>query len=122
MRNPKVWLESDGILRIDYGHYGQITLDAIKNAYEQHVKLSTKKRPVLVYASTVVRYEREATSFLWSDEICKVTSATAIITQSFLAKHLGQLFMWYHKPPYPARLFSSEAEAIRWLENFKDDD
>ena len=97
--------------------------DSVLMAYPEFAdfihKLHQRPPPADIKAS---EYEQGYEAFAEGvEEICAVTSATAIITQSFLSKHLGQLFMWYHKPPYPARLFSSEADAIRWLENFKEE-
>lgn len=115
---PKVWLGEDGILRIEHGRQNTIRLASIRSAYQQHIALSTRKRPVIVLVEGSARLPHDAALFAVSPEFCAVTSALAIITKSFLAKHFAQMFIRYHRPTYPLQVFSTEAEATVWLKEF----
>lgn len=41
--------------------------------------------------------------------------AAAILTNSIANRLVGNFFIKYHKPIYPARVFSDEQDAIKWL-------
>lgn len=41
--------------------------------------------------------------------------AAAILTNSIANRLVGNFFIKYHKPIYPARVFSDESEALTWV-------
>ena len=116
--NPKVWLGDDGIMRVDYSQCQGITLATYKSSYEQRLAISTERLPVLLIGKRVGFVEHEALRFASSDEVCSITAALGLLAGSFLEKHLGQMFIAYHMPPYPTRLFTSEEEVLAWLKMF----
>jgi hypothetical protein len=34
---------------------------------------------------------------------------------------MGEMFMMFHKPPYPTRMFHREDDALEWLKTFLTD-
>lgn len=115
---PRVWLDDDGIVCIDCGSLHRITLDAIQDAHRQHAALSAEKRPVLFLGPKVLAVDLDAFRFPSSDAVARITSAAAIVTDSFMGRHLAQFFLWYHKPSFPVRLYGSADEALVWLKGF----
>ncbi len=112
---PRVELLSDGILRVDFGERARITVAGMQLANRAHRALSGTPRPVLVSGTDLVSVEEDAMGYCSDAEIAEVTSAMALIVHSLLARHLGNLFLSYYKPPYPVKLFGDEQEARRWL-------
>ena len=112
---PNVYLAQDGILRIDYRAFKRITIDVVRKAYEHHFQLSPAKRPVLIFGQSVLSMDHEAATFASGEEVCSVTKAAAILAKSFLEEQMGNMYLAWHTPPFPTRLFTSESAALRWL-------
>ena len=113
--DPRVWLEDDGIMRIAYPQDFHLTLDAMRSVHRLHVQISTEKRPLLVYANSVASAEYEAQQFASSDEAVALVSGMAIVVKSFFTRAMADIFMRFHRPPYPTRVFTAEHDAIKWL-------
>lgn len=112
---PHVRLDDDGIVCIDYSHVQRMTLASIQNALAQHRALSMEKRPVLILGKRLIDVERDAMRFASHADVQAVTLASAIVTTGYLERYLGSLFLMYHRPPYPARLFGDQRNARQWL-------
>lgn len=41
-----------------------------------------------------------------------------IIVKSVFTRAMSDLFMRFHKPPYPTRIFRDEQPALEWLAQF----
>jgi hypothetical protein len=41
-----------------------------------------------------------------------------IIVKSIFTRAMAELFMRFHKPPYPTRVFTDERAALDWLAQF----
>jgi hypothetical protein len=115
MAEPNVSLEKDGIVRIDYRDFDQITLDVVQDAYEQHRSLSPEQTPVLIFGQSVLGMDPEAAGFVSGDEVTSVTSAAAILAKSWFEKQLGEMYLACTRTPFPVRLFMTESAAVSWL-------
>ncbi len=116
---PLVTLDADGIIHLDYGACDGFTLAAIQHANVRHKELRPGcKTPVLLTGGRVGNVEYAAQRYASSPEVCEVTAAVAIVTRSFLERHLAKISLMYHRPPYPTRVFSAEPEARAWLHGF----
>ena len=116
---PLVTLDTDGIIHLDYGACDGFTLAAIQYANFRHRELRPGcKTPVLLTGGRVGNVEYAAQRYASSPEVCGVTAAVAIVTRSFLERHLAKISLMYHRPPYPTRVFSAEPEARAWLREF----
>lgn len=119
-RTSKVWLDEDGIFRTLSLPDVNVTLEDFKAINRQHRRLcGGKKTPILNDirgAKTMV--SREARIFAASEEACEITSAAALLVGSPVSRVIGNFFLGINRPPYPTRLFTSEAEAIKWLKGF----
>jgi hypothetical protein len=118
----RIWLEEDGIVRIKYPKNFHMTLDAMESVYQQHLQITTDKRPMLVDAASVASSDYDAQQFVSSDKAAALVSALAIVVKSAFTRAMGKVFMMFHKPPYPTRMFYHEEDALEWLKTFLTDD
>ena len=116
---PIVTLQTDGIVQHDYSPCDRISLEMVRYGNDRHRELCPGiKSPVLLSGGKVGNVEYSAQRFASSPTVSEVTSAIAIVTHSFMERHLAKMFLMYHRPPYPARVFSAEPEACAWLRRF----
>ena len=48
----------------------------------------------------------------------KLFLAQAIIVDSPVSRLIGSFFLGLNKPPFPTKLFTSEADAVEWLKGY----
>ena len=116
--SPEVWLGEDGILRVDYGAFNVITLAVVQSAYAQQRKISQEKLPVMIRGGGVGSVDYAAQRFASGLEMCAVTAARGVLVSTTLEKHLCQMFLAYHQPPYPTKMFTTEVDAVSWLKTY----
>ncbi|MCO6414380.1 MAG: hypothetical protein J5I92_16720 [Thiogranum sp.] len=111
----RIWLGDDGVVRIVYPQDFELTLEVMQTVYQQHIAITTDKRPLLVYAESIASAEYEAQQFASRGEVVELVSGMAIIVKSVFTRAMADLFMKFHRPPYPTRVFTDENAALRWL-------
>jgi hypothetical protein len=116
--DPEIWLGDDGILRIRYPQNCRLTLALAEQVHQRHVELSTVPHPLLVHAETVASAEYEAQQFASREDVAALVSGMGIIVKSAFTRAMAELFMRFHKPPYPTRVFKEEQPALEWLTQF----
>ena len=114
----RVSLRTDGVLVVDYGARQRLDVEAMREALRQTRERGYRRRPTLLKGSNILAVDYEAMRFASSPEIVEVCSASAIVVQNFLQRHMARMFMWYHRHPYPTRVFEEEERAIAWLRGF----
>lgn len=119
MRVAKIWFEDDGVIRVIFLPGAEVTLEDMKEINVISTKLSeNKKVPVFTDIREIKSMTREARLFASSEIAVKVTSAVAALTGTPVSRVLANFFMGINKPPFPTRLFTSEAKALEWLKGF----
>jgi hypothetical protein len=119
LRSQIIWIDSDGILRTQVKPHVHLTLEDALEALERMRELSAgKKHPVLVDLTGCKGIDREARAYYAGEETAKLGLAAALLIGSPLARAIGNFFLGINKPVFPARLFTSEAEALTWLKGF----
>jgi hypothetical protein len=73
------------------------------------------KRPTLVDLRGIASAERGARELAAGPEIVAVTLRMAILVENPVSRIFGNFFLRVTRPAYPARLFTDEASARRWL-------
>ncbi len=114
----RVHLREEGILVIDYTDRRRLDVAAMREALRLHRALGCGRRPTLLKGGRILAVDYEAMRFACSPEIVEVCSASALIVCNFLQRHMARMFMWYHRHPYPTRVFEDEASALSWLRGF----
>jgi hypothetical protein len=74
--------------------------------------------PALVFINNIKSVSKSARDYFASDEAANNIVASAFIVGSSVSKIMGNIFLTFNKPPVPLRLFTSEAEALKWLRNY----
>lgn len=114
----KVWLGAEGVLRVDLASTSNLTIEILELSNKLHMDVYPGRLPILLKGPRVSRVGYDVQRFAAGSRISENTAALGIVTESLIAKHLAQMFMWYHSPPYPVKLFSDETAAIRWLKRY----
>lgn len=114
----RVWLDEDGILHVRYPQDFNLTLDVMERVHERRLEVTSEPCPVLVYADTVASAEYEAQQFASREDVAELVIGMAIIVKSVFTRAMADLFMRFHKPPYPVRLFRNEESAMLWLRQY----
>jgi hypothetical protein len=117
---PKVFLHESGIFHVDYGLCSRLTLDVVLKMQEKTLATQKgddgRKYVVLVNSKYVTAVDKDAQSILFSQEIGEKTKACAIMLhQKGFNWLVGELYLFFDKPPYPCRFFTRESKAIAWL-------
>ena len=120
--DAKIWLEEDGILRIKYPDNFHITMDVMESIHQQHVEITTDKRPILADCESVASVDYDAQQFVSTDKAAVLTTALAVVVKSAFTRAMGEMFMMFHKPPYPTRMFQRKEDALEWLRTFLADE
>jgi hypothetical protein len=113
--DPQVWLGDDGVMRVRLPKDFALTLESMRTVNDQHRRISMHKRPVLIYAESVASASFEGQQYASHERVIEVVAAMAIIVKSVFTRALADIFMKFHRPVYPTRVFNSEAAAIQWL-------
>jgi len=120
---PEVTLLEEGILVVSLGHYARITVAMLEEVLQKHRQLAPgRKTPILLKGDHLLSVDHDAAQHAATAEIIELTAAVACITKTPLEKHLGQMYLWFSKPPYPFKLFTVEEEALQWLQQFMNGD
>ena len=77
-----------------------------------------RKTPVLSDSRELGFTCKEVREFYARPELANSITSMAILIDSLSGRILGNFFMKINKPPYPAKVFNSEQDAINWLKKF----
>jgi hypothetical protein len=61
----------------------------------------------------------EARYYASTPEANKYTIASAFVVKSIAQKLLGNAYVTFNKPVTPTRIFTDEADAVKWLNSFR---
>ncbi|MBE0483240.1 MAG: hypothetical protein IBX52_07025 [Bacterioplanes sp.] len=116
-RKPTTWIGSDGVIYHDLTGFSRLSLELVKYLYSQRLRLSAKgPHRVVVLAPDILTVEFEVQLFASNPAMLRSVAAMAIVGQAFMVRHLTSMFLSYHAPGYPVRLFDSIHDATEWLQ------
>lgn len=114
-----MWL-NNGILYSKYKRGLVINLEIATQMVNDRLKISDGiTRPFLVEVTRLLCVDSEGRNYLAGPAACELISAGAIVTPSKLLAFVGNAFLLLDKPLIPAKVFSTEESAVRWLEPFR---
>lgn len=117
--NAKFWIDQQGIGHTNYNKDTSLTFDDAVNEVRIMKEMSgDKKIPVLVDINNVKSIPRESRVYYAGENAGKVYMAVALLIGSQTSRILGNFFLGLNKPKMPVKLFTSEEEALKWLEDF----
>lgn len=107
----------NGILIAHYTN-GNIDLEMAKQiVIERLTYQNGKKYPVMVYANDIISITKEARDYFASEGNEGMLAIGAIMPSTF-NRMIGNFYLKVSKPTVSTLLFSTEAEAIKWLQEF----
>lgn len=75
-----------------------------------------KKHPWIVDIRGSRSISREARVMLAGERAARITISTALIVASPVSRVIGSFFIGLNRTPFPTRVFTSEKQALTWLE------
>lgn len=113
---PRVELIEDGIVELDYSDLTAVTLEHAKYTYRTRQALTGGQSVCILFSGDrLVHFDRDAAEFAASPTVAATIIAAATAPTSLLVRSLARLFLFYHRPPYPCRVFATRDEALAWL-------
>jgi hypothetical protein len=113
------WMGHDGIGRTKVKPLSEVTInDAKENSMAVNSLSNGNDFPLLIDTREIRSITKEARDFFSMNNRESHVIAFAILIDSPLSKIIGNFFMGLNKPRVPVRLFTSEKEAISWLQSF----
>lgn len=110
------WMGEDGIARTKVKQGAEVSLEhAQENSVVVNSLYRDKKFPLIVDARGIKSMTREARKHFSTEGRSTNVTSFAIIIGAPISKMIGNFFMGINKPAIPARLFTSEEEAKKWL-------
>jgi hypothetical protein len=119
LSKQSVELDAAGIVLIRPFRDVEITIDDAREVIGHMTSAyGTVRRPTLVDISQLRGVSREARAFFGGRETMAVESAIAFIVKSPLSRILGNVYLGINRKNIPTRLFTTEPEAVEWLQGF----
>lgn len=111
-----LYKRSDGIIKAVTSDTASITMKEARD-FVAALKEFTGgiPHPFLYLPGRHLDINKEARSFMASEEGMKYTKALAIVMQSIIHRVIGNLFITVDRPQKPVRHFENENDAITWL-------
>lgn len=114
---PQVSLRDNGIVHVDYGHVRAVTYAVIEHIQAEMGRLAPgRKPPVLITATNLLQVDREALDLAATARAERV----ACVLGGIIGRHFAKVFIWYHHPPFPTRVFADVGQALEWLRSGRD--
>lgn len=112
-------LRSDGILHSHTSSSLEFNVDSLKQfSLVMGRMLNYQKAPLLITLDEFAIPPVETREFWAKEESCPYASADAYVATNFGHKFIGNFYLKFNKPGRPTRIFSNEADAIKWLKTF----
>lgn len=114
-------LGGDGIIRMVYKPGAVETIETAREGVRAALEaFGARKRAVLIDIREIKTITREARVFFAGEEAGQTGLAVALLVGSPVTKMIGNFFTNINKPVLPFRIFTSEDEAVDWLNRFSD--
>jgi len=113
------WMGSDGIARTVVKASAEVNLkEAQENTQAINTLYKGKKFPLLIDSRNIKYITKEARDHFSIKNRETVITSFGILIYSPLSRIIGNFFMGLNKPSVPAKLFTDEQEAVKWLKRF----
>ncbi len=118
-RTCEIFVDEFGILHVKM--LGGVIID-LEDAADNFLvaRHLTNAKPVLklVDARKIFKIKKDARAFIEKENNSDKHIAKAILVGSFISRYLNQFFLNLQNPKFPVKIFTSEAEALKWLKSY----
>lgn len=104
-----------GIFRVVIDEGAVVAAEDVRAWIDAQLRTVPGCVPVLVDTTRIRAMTREAQEATVTKDLVGRTSRVAVLVGSPVSVMIGNFFLILARPSYPARLFTSEAEARAWL-------
>lgn len=112
-------LRADGMLQVDCFAGAEIDINDAKELIAAQATLAAgTKRALLVNLGAIQSIDRTARTYLGGEEAAQNVKATALVISSRVGQVIGNFMTGLNKTLYPTRIFTAEADAIAWLQQY----
>lgn len=113
-------LRSDGILNIHLKANKILKQSDGEDIVKGLAEIGNGKKFLLLFtAGEDTSVSTEARYYASTPEANKYTIASGFVVKSIAQKLLGNAYVTFNKPITPTRIFTDEAEAVKWLNTFR---
>lgn len=112
---PEIFIDDNGIVNVLFGTLLITAAHVVHGVAIQRKLAPGKKLPVMIVGEAALDVQGGISKVGGSEWVAGATSALAIVTQSKIARVLGNVFIGLQRNSYPTRLFEYEEEARAWL-------
>lgn len=113
--------KQDGHLYIRIRDGQELDVEDIKALLEAKTQLLGDEPHTTVFiAGTNSSISNEARVFASSEEAYQGAIAKTIVAKCLSTRLMGNFFIRFNNPPAPTKLFSTEEEAVQWLNQVRD--
>ena len=109
-------MRQDGIVRITWISTVEVTLSVAEECKAAIEDISQGQiRPLLVDIRVSKGVNREARAYM-AGPMMDVVGAVALFVDAPVSQLLANFFLRINKPTIPTKMFTSETEALKWLQ------
>ncbi|MDH5607044.1 MAG: hypothetical protein OEY93_09160 [Anaerolineae bacterium] len=113
-----VWLDEEGIVWIE-NHVPAITQKEVEENFQAVWEIGGHiQRPVINLIEGITLVDKETRDYGAGEDAQRILSAMALVAKNRLSVVVGNFFINVSNPTYPTKLFTSQAAALEWLEQF----
>jgi hypothetical protein len=118
-RTARIYMGADGIVRMKLLRDVQIMWqDAVENLAAIERLCGDQKRPCLGDIRAVGSADMHSRQYVTDPKHARYLAVMAILADSPFTQTLVNMILRVNRPPFPARMFTREAEAIAWLQKY----
>ncbi len=114
-----LYLRRDGIMYVRISSEKEETVELVKKMVEKMGEMVNYKQvPLLAHHEDYALPGKENRDYWATKEACPYSKADAFMINSTAMSLISNFYLRLNKPERPTRMFSDEAEAIKWLKTF----
>lgn len=120
-KTVEMWLGDDGIVYAVVLPNSLVSQEDNKANTNHLPKVSDGKiHPLYIDIRNLLWADSISRKSAASDDIVKLVNAVAIIVGTLASRIIGNFVLNFVKPPYPIQVFTSQKDALEWLNQFVD--
>ncbi len=121
MTSSTIWFDEDGILFSvpKPGRPPELRKEDMAKEIKKFRDIVGNKKVCMVSVSNPNLRPPSKTERDWIAELINpIVKAMAVVSTSPVARMIANLFFGLKPPPYPAKMFTNEKEAVEWIKQF----
>lgn len=121
MTSSTIWFDEEGILFSvpKPGPPPELNKEEMTKEMKKFIEIIGNKKVCMVSEANPNSRPPSKVERDWIAELINpIVKAIAVVSTSPVARMIANLFFGLKPPPYPAKMFSNEKEAVEWIKQF----